>query len=174
MQALAKPTADENHGTPPETRGTPAEERPEPAASASAPPAMGLGKSAIYIACSVLLFLTQGLGMNLALANLTQLQGSLSATSVEAAWLSAAYMAPNVSLSAALVKIRAQYGLRRFAEIGIVTSFMPVPLNAAASMLCTVSARVTFVRPLQPSNTCCGTAVILFPIYTSPVRPLQL
>ncbi|OCP00702.1 MFS transporter [Ensifer sp. LC13] len=80
----------------------------------------GLAQSAVYVFGSIFLFLTQGLGMNLALANLTQVQGSLSATSVEAAWLSAAYMAPNVSLSIALVKIRAQYGLRRFAEIGIV------------------------------------------------------
>ncbi|HEV7323156.1 MAG TPA: MFS transporter [Ensifer sp.] len=88
---------------------------------------MSAAKSAVYIACSAFLFLTQGLGMNLALANLNQVQGSLSATSVEAAWLSAAYMAPNVSLSIALVKIRAQYGLRRFAEIGIV-GFVAVSL----------------------------------------------
>ncbi|MBP1882793.1 MFS transporter [Sinorhizobium mexicanum] len=135
MKALANPAVDENHGAAPETRGTPAEARPQPAASPAAPPSIGLGKSAVYITCSVLLFLTQGLGMNLALANLTQLQGSLSATSVEAAWLSAAYMAPNVSLSAALVKIRAQYGLRRFAEIGIVGFVLVSLLNVFVSDL---------------------------------------
>ena len=93
---------------------------PEPAPTpVPAPVEKGLLLSAVYVLGSVLLFLTQGLGMNLALANLTQVQGSLSATSIEAGWLSAAYMAPNVSLSIALVKIRAQYGLRRFAEISI-------------------------------------------------------
>ena len=51
---------------------------------------------------SVLLALTQGLGMNLIAANLPQIQGSLGATTTEATWLVAAYMAPNVSLSLAL------------------------------------------------------------------------
>ncbi|HEV7307753.1 MFS transporter [Ensifer sp.] len=96
---------------------------------------MPMMKSAIYVLCSAFLFLTQGLGMNLALANLNQLQGSLSATSVEAAWLSAAYMAPNVSLSIALVKIRAQYGLRRFAEIGIVGFVIVSLMNVFVSDL---------------------------------------
>ncbi|WDZ78884.1 MFS transporter [Ensifer adhaerens] len=91
--------------------------------------------SAVYVVGSVLLFLTQGLGMNLALANLTQVQGALSATSVEAGWLSAAYMAPNVSLSIALVKIRAQYGLRRFAEISIVGFVIVSLMNVFVSDL---------------------------------------
>ncbi|MDW9932610.1 MFS transporter [Sinorhizobium meliloti] len=101
----------------------------------AAPGSMRIGKSALYIAGSALLFLTQGLGMNLASANLAQVQGSLSATSVEAAWLAAAYMAPNVSLSAALVKIRAQYGLRRFAEIGIVGFVIASLMNVFVSDL---------------------------------------
>ncbi|PII38855.1 MFS transporter [Sinorhizobium meliloti CCBAU 01290] len=101
----------------------------------AAPGSMRIGKSALYIGGSALLFLTQGLGMNLASANLAQVQGSLSATSVEAAWLAAAYMAPNVSLSAALVKIRAQYGLRRFAEIGIVGFVIASLMNVFVSDL---------------------------------------
>ena len=68
---------------------------------------------------STLLSLTQGLGANLISGNLTQIQGSLGATTNEATWLVAAYMAPNVSLSLMLIKIRTQYGLRRFAEVGI-------------------------------------------------------
>ena len=68
---------------------------------------------------STLLSLTQGLGANLISGNLTQIQGSLGATTNEATWLVAAYMAPNVSLSLMLIKVRTQYGLRRFAEIGI-------------------------------------------------------
>ncbi|MBZ6076048.1 MFS transporter [Microvirga puerhi] len=69
---------------------------------------------------SVLLALTQGLGMNLVSANLPQIQGSLGATTNEATWLMAAYMAPNVSLSLLLFKIRMQFGLRRFAELSIL------------------------------------------------------
>lgn len=105
------------------------------AAAAPVPADKSLPLSAAYVVGSVLLFLTQGLGMNLALANLPQVQGSLSATSVEAGWLSAAYMAPNVSLSIALVKIRAQYGLRRFAEIGIVGFVVVSLMNVFVSDL---------------------------------------
>ncbi len=109
---------------------------PEPAPTpVPAPVEKGLLLSAVYVLGSVLLFLTQGLGMNLALANLTQVQGSLSATSIEAGWLSAAYMAPNVSLSIALVKIRAQYGLRRFAEISIAGFVVVSLMNVFVSDL---------------------------------------
>lgn len=78
------------------------------------------GRASLYMFTSVLMFLTQGLGMNLLNANLYQLQGAFSATVNELAWLSAAYMAPYASLSVALFKIRTQYGLRRFAELGIL------------------------------------------------------
>jgi len=80
-----------------------------------------------YMLASVLLALTQGLGMNLISANLPQIQGSLGATTAEATWLMAAYMAPNVSLSLALIKIRTQYGLRNFAELSIL-GFVAVAL----------------------------------------------
>ncbi|MDO9417552.1 MFS transporter [Pararhizobium sp.] len=96
---------------------------------------MSAGKASLYMMSSVLLFLTQGLGMNLAIANITQVQGSLSATSLEAAWLSAAYLAPNVSMAIALVKIRTQYGLRRFAEIGIICFVLVSVLNLFVSDL---------------------------------------
>ncbi|WP_440980683.1 MFS transporter [Shinella sumterensis] len=77
------------------------------------------GRAALYMVASTLLAMTQGFGMNFVAANLPQLQGPLGATSTEAVWLVAAYMAPNASLSIALVKIRNQYGLRNFAELGI-------------------------------------------------------
>lgn len=73
-----------------------------------------------YFVASALLLLTQGFGMNMIAGNLPQLQGAYSATQNEAAWLIAAYLAPNVSLSIALVKVRNQYGLRRFAECSIL------------------------------------------------------
>ncbi len=109
-----------------ETRGTedePAEaieDLPAEAAPAAPPPApMAPPRAAAYMAASTLLALTQGFGLNLVAANIPQLQGPLGATSTEAVWLVAAYMAPNASLSLALIKIRNQYGLRSFAELGI-------------------------------------------------------
>jgi MFS family permease len=72
------------------------------------------------MAASVLLAVTQGLGMNIIAGNLLQIQGSLGATTNEATWLVAAYMAPNVSLALMLVKIRTQFGLRNFAELSIL------------------------------------------------------
>ncbi len=87
---------------------------PPPAPAPMAPP-----RAAAYMAASTLLAMTQGFGLNLVAANIPQLQGPLGATSTEAVWLIAAYMAPNASLSLALIKIRNQYGLRRFAELGI-------------------------------------------------------
>ena len=101
--------------------GRSAEDTAVPTETAGAPPeSMSPPKAAVYMAASVLLFLTQGLGMNLLNANIYQLQGSLSATTTEIAWLSAAYMAPYASISIALFKIRSQYGLRNFAELSIV------------------------------------------------------
>lgn len=140
MSAAASAAANDNRGALVEDEAeVPADDPTLPqaqaAATAPAPQPMSVTRSAIYVVCSALLFLTQGLGMNLALANLTQVQGSLSATSIEAAWLSAAYMAPNVSLSIALVKIRAQYGLRRFAEIGIVGFVIVSLMNVFVSDL---------------------------------------
>jgi MFS family permease len=111
-----------------ETRGTedePAEaieDLPAEAAPAAPPPApasMTPLRAAAYMAASTLLALTQGFGLNLVAANIPQLQGPLGATSTEAVWLVAAYMAPNALLSLALIKIRNQYGLRSFAELGI-------------------------------------------------------
>ncbi|HTO29998.1 MAG TPA: MFS transporter [Pararhizobium sp.] len=92
-------------------------------------------RAAIYMASSVLLFLTQGLGMNLLNANIYQLQGSLSATTTEIAWLSAAYMAPYASMSIALFKIRSQFGLRPFAELSIICFVIASILNLFVSDL---------------------------------------
>lgn len=97
---------------------------------AAAPPAMApmpANRAAGYMIAAVVLSLAQGLGMNFISANLLQIQGSLGATTTEATWLMAAYMAPNASLSLALIKIRTQYGLRNFAEISIVV-FVAVSL----------------------------------------------
>lgn len=112
------------------TEGEPPEpvEAP-PAAAPPAPPPMPPARAAAYMAASTLLALTQGFGMNLVAANIPQLQGPFGATSAEAVWLMAAYMAPNASLSIALIKIRNQYGLRHFAELGIAVFLVVAALH---------------------------------------------
>lgn len=110
-----------------------ADPAPQPIQPLPAP--MSPGRAAIYMASSLLLFLTQGLGMNLLNANIYQLQGSLSATTSEVAWLSAAYIAPYASMSIALFKIRMQFGLRRFAELSIICFVLASVLNLFVSDL---------------------------------------
>lgn len=100
-----------------------------PQAAPPLPMTMPGWKMPLYMGASLLLFLTQGLGMNLLTANIYQLQGSFSATTAEVSWLSAAYMAPYASLSIALFKIRTQYGLRRFAELSIICFVVAAGLN---------------------------------------------
>ena len=107
----------------------------EPARSAGqgavppAPAPVAPSRAAACIAASTLLAMTQGFGMNLVAANIPQMQGPLGATSTEAVWLMAAYMAPNASLSIALIKIRNQYGLRHFAELGIAVFLVVAVLH---------------------------------------------
>jgi MFS family permease len=83
---------------------------------------------AAYVMVGVLLSLTGGLGNALVSANLPTIQGDLGLTPVEAAWLPAAYLMVNIWSNLILFKFRQQFGLRRFAEIGI-------PLYAAVTLL---------------------------------------
>jgi MFS family permease len=117
-----------------EAERTPPQE-PIVAAGTPASPPIPWWKALLYFFASVMFFLTQGLGLNLALANLTQIQGTIAATTTESAWLSAAYMAPNVSLAIGLVKIRMQYGVRNFAEISIIGFIVASLLNLFVSDL---------------------------------------
>lgn len=111
---------------------------PAPPVLAPTPPPfvpMAEWKAILYFSSSVMFFLTQGLGMNLALANLNQIQGSIAATTTEAAWLSAAYMAPNVSLGILLVKVRMQFGVRALAKVAVISFIVASMLNLFISDL---------------------------------------
>ncbi len=88
-----------------------------------------------YFTASLVLALSQAFSQYVISANLQQLQGGFGATRTETMWLSAAYLAPNVSMSLALIKIRAQYGLRNFAEISILGFVLAAFLNYAANSL---------------------------------------
>lgn len=72
-----------------------------------------------YALVALLLGITGGLGNALISANLASVQGHLGLTSTQGAWLPAAYLMVNISTALLLVKFRQQYGLRRFAEIGL-------------------------------------------------------
>src|SRR5690349_31837 len=106
---------------------------PPSAAPANVP--MHPARAAVYMGASLLFAVTQGFGVNLITANIPQVQGALGATPIEANWLVAAYMIPNVSLSLALIKLRTQYGLRNFAELAILGFVIASFLNFAVSDL---------------------------------------
>ncbi|WP_225028240.1 efflux MFS transporter permease [Xinfangfangia pollutisoli] len=128
------------------TAAAPAQRLPEPAdaateaASQAAAPAavpakipllagMGPRQAAPYFLAGILIALAQGLGQGFITANLSQIAGDLGITTTSASWLLAAYMIPRSALPLILIKVRTQYGLRRFAEISIL-AFVAVAFAA--------------------------------------------
>ena len=95
-----------------------------PSVGMAAPPAarapMPMARALLYFAASLVFGITQGLGSNLVTANLQTVQGFFGATAAEASWLSAAYLATSTTASVVLFKIRFQFGLRIFAELGLL------------------------------------------------------
>ena len=108
--------ADTNQTTAGDTPPAQAQAPTQPPAPA---PGMPFRQAIPYIAASVLLALSQGLGQGFVSTNIPQFAGDLGITTTDASWLMAAYMIPRASLPLMLIKIRTQFGLRRFAEIGI-------------------------------------------------------
>nr|WP_280136436.1 MFS transporter [Rhizobium sp. Leaf262] len=102
---------------------------PETPVASAPPPEKSFYAKLLYIFAGLSFFVTQGMGMNIVMANIYQLQGEFSATIAEVAWLSAAYMAPYATFSIALFKVRQQYGLRPFAEISIICFVLASCLN---------------------------------------------
>lgn len=102
------------------TIAAPQEAPSAPPAFIQKPPLIVLG----YVLASIIVALTQGLGLSFLNVNLQQIAGPLEATNNEAVWLVAAYVFPNASLGLFLFKIRTQYGIRNFAEVAIVVYVM--------------------------------------------------
>ncbi len=102
-----------------------------PAAGPAAPPAPPppLRIALAYIAAAIVIGLTQGLAQSFVTTNIAQIAGELGVTTTQATWLSVAFAAPRASMPILLIKIRTQYGLRRFAEIAIVI-YLVVALGA--------------------------------------------
>lgn len=100
---------------------TEASAAPTPAAPAPVVhPPLPLPRALAYMGAAVMLALSQGLGQGFVSANIPQVAGDLGITTTQASWLMAAYMIPRASLPLLLIKVRTQFGLRRFAEIGII------------------------------------------------------
>lgn len=98
------------------------EASPPPAVPAAPPPFVFLGWPLTlgFIGASILISLTQGLAQGFISANLAQIAGEIGATTTEASWLMAAFLIPRASLTLLLIKIRTQFGLRRFAEVATI------------------------------------------------------
>ena len=84
-----------------------------------------------YMAAAVIIALTQGLAQGFVSTNIPQIAGDLGVSTTQASWLMAAFLIPRASLPLLLIKLRTQYGLRRFAEWGIV-AYLIVALGALA------------------------------------------
>ncbi len=74
-------------------------------------------RRAAYGATGFVVALTGSLGNAAVQANLSNLQGSLGITPVEAAWLPVVFVMTNACMNLILVKFRQQYGLRLFTQI---------------------------------------------------------
>ena len=81
---------------------------------------MPLGRALAYVLAGAMLAMSQGLGQGFVSANVQQFAGDLGISATDASWLMAAYLVPRSSLPLMLTKIRTQFGLRRFAEVGII------------------------------------------------------
>ncbi|RJG58015.1 MFS transporter [Sphingobium terrigena] len=81
-----------------------------------------------YLAVGLLVSATSGLGNAIVSANLPEIQGSLGLTPVQGAWLPTAYVMVNVSSNLILFKCRQQFGIRRFAEAGLLAYLLVTAL----------------------------------------------
>nr|WP_284337320.1 MFS transporter [Comamonas sp. NoAH] len=72
-----------------------------------------------YALVAVLVGITGGLGNALFSANLPTIQGQMGLTTLEAAWLTGAYVTFNVTANLLVYKFRQQYGMRLFTEISL-------------------------------------------------------
>ena len=118
-----------------------------------------------YLLVGIFVAITGALGNAFINANLPNIQGYMGLTPSEGAWIPAAYLMANVSVNLILIKVRQQYGLRTFAEIGLAVY--------AAAMIAHVFVD-TFpmalaVRALAGlSGAVCSTLGILYAIQAFP------
>lgn len=101
-----------------EAHDFPAHERPA-AVGSPASPSHKAGTRLAHMAVGVLVGTTVGLGGALVSADLVQVRQVLGLSPTQAAWLSTSYIAAAVPANLLLIKVRQQYGLRRFALVAL-------------------------------------------------------
>lgn len=79
-------------------------------------PIQPLNRQICFFLVGILVTLTGGMGNALVYVNTNNLMGVMKATSIEIAWLPAAYIMTNITSNILLIKIRQQYGLRFYVE----------------------------------------------------------
>lgn|GEM_PF-1015313 len=104
-----------------------------PVPGSPATPTHGPATRLAYALVAVLVGITAGLGSALVSVNTLPLQQELNLSVHEVAWLSTSYVMTAVSANLLLIKVRQQYGLRRFAlaflslhaVLALVLAFVP-------------------------------------------------
>lgn len=144
------------------------EERPTmpgSAASLAHRPAIRLA----YALVGLLVGLTGALGNAMVSANLPNIQGHLGLTPTQGAWLPAAYVMVNVSVNLIMIKIRQQYGLRRFAELGLTVYLLAI----IAHVFVDTFAMAVTVRALSGlAGAVCSTLGVLYMLQAFPKASL--
>ncbi|MBW8808076.1 MAG: MFS transporter [Lysobacter sp.] len=134
---------------------------------------MSRWRIAAFVSISLLLGLTQSLGMNLVASNLQQVQGALGATSAEATWLLTAYFATNIPASLLLTKFRLHYGLRLFADLGIGLFVVAAVVNLLANDLdSAIAARAALGIAAAPLSSM--TVLYMAEVFTGPKKIVGL
>jgi MFS family permease len=154
------------------TAASPSDSAP-PAGPPDAPAPMTRWRIAGFVSISLLLGLTQSLGMNLVASNLQQVQGALGATSAEATWLLTAYFATNIPASLLLTKFRLHYGLRLFADLGIGLFVVAAIVHLLANDLdSAIAARAALGIAAAPLSSL--TVLYMAEVFTGPKKVLGL
>ncbi|QWF17161.1 MFS transporter [Lysobacter capsici] len=134
---------------------------------------MSRWRIAAFVSISLLLGLTQSLGMNLVASNLQQVQGALGATSAEATWLLTAYFATNIPASLLLTKFRLHYGLRLFADLGIGLFVVAAVVHLLANDLdSAIAARAALGIAAAPLSSM--TVLYMAEVFTGPKKIVGL
>lgn len=137
-----------------EAHDFPAHERPA-AVGSPASPSLKAGTRLAHMAVGALVGTTAGLGGALVSADLVQVRQVLGLSPTETAWLSTSYVAAAVPANLLLIKVRQQYGLRRFALVAL-------GLYAAAAL---VQAWVTDIAAMVLLRAIAGfVSVTLIPL----------
>ncbi len=148
---------------PQEAGAQPAPAIPRPA-FVPKPPLVAAG----YMLAAVFIALSQSLGQGFLSANIRQLAGELGATQSDTMWLMVAFVAPRASLPLMLIKIRFQYGLRRFAEVSIA-----LYVAVALLSLFTADLHSALVVELLSGITAAPLSTLAFMYMLEPLPPAK-